>query len=57
MFRWEGVYIVGTLVLWACMGLLVMGTGYLVVNAWWIRRSILRPPPRMDEVVSDPGPG
>lgn len=32
--------------------MLLIGLVYLVVNVWWIRRSLRCPPPRLEEVVS-----
>ena len=31
--------------------MLVIGLLYMVVNAWWIRRSLRRPPPSWDEIL------
>ncbi len=31
--------------------MVVIGLFYLVVNAWWIRRSLRCPPPRLDELI------
>jgi hypothetical protein len=33
--------------------MVVVGLLYLVVNAWWIRTALLRPPPRLREIVSE----
>ncbi len=35
-----------------CTLMVVIGLFYLVVNAWWIRRSLRCPPPRLDEILS-----
>ena len=40
-----------------CTLMVVIGLGYLVVNAWWIRRSLRCPPPRLEEVLGPPGVG
>ncbi len=37
-----------------CTLMMVIGLGYLVVNAWWIRRSLRCPPPRLDEILGPP---
>lgn len=34
-----------------CTLMVVIGLFYLVVNAWWIRRSLRCPPPRLDELI------
>ena len=34
--------------------MLVIGLLYMVVNAWWIRRSLRRPPPGWDEILRAP---
>lgn len=36
------------------MLMVVIGLLYLVVNAWWIRRSLRCPPPRLDQVIGEP---
>lgn len=38
--------------IWASHFMVLIGLGYLVVNAWWIRRSLRRPPPAMDQVLA-----
>jgi hypothetical protein len=37
----------GTIMIWISTLMLVIGLGYLVVNAWWIRRSLRQPPPTL----------
>lgn len=41
----------------ACGGLLVIGLGYLTMNAYWILRAVLRPEPTLSEVFGSDGPG
>jgi hypothetical protein len=41
----------------ACGGLLLVGLGYLSVNAYWILRSVLRPEPTLSEVLGSDQPG
>lgn len=41
-------------VLWLVItGMLIVGLLYLLVNAWWIRAALHRPPPRLSELVED----
>ncbi len=37
-----------------CTLMVVIGLVYLVVNAWWIRRSLRCPPPRLEEILGPP---
>jgi hypothetical protein len=34
--------------------MLLIGLAYLVVNGWWIRRALCRPPPALDEILDCP---
>lgn len=34
--------------------MLLIGLAYLAVNTWWIRRSLRRPPPRLEEILRAP---
>ncbi len=43
----------GTVVIAISTLMLLIGLVYLAVNAWWIRRSLLRPPPRWDEILRE----
>jgi hypothetical protein len=36
-----------------CTLMLLIGLVYLVVNVWWIRRSLHCPPPRLDEILGE----
>jgi len=49
--RNDNVLMFSGVVLWMCTLMVVIGLGYLVVNAWWIRRTLTRPPPPLDEVL------
>jgi hypothetical protein len=42
---------IGSVIFWASTFMLVIGLGYMVVNAWWIRMALRRPPPPMDQVL------
>jgi hypothetical protein len=44
-------YTLGTVIVSVSTLMLVIGLVYLLVNAWWIRRALRRPPPRWDEVL------
>ena len=46
-----GVHTIGSVVLAMSMFMVLIGLAYLVVNAWWIRRALLSPPPALDEVL------
>lgn len=37
--------------------MLVIGLAYLLVNAWWIRTSLRRPPPALEEIIQIPDGG
>ncbi|MHC4208599.1 MAG: hypothetical protein ACYTE6_00720 [Planctomycetota bacterium] len=45
------LYTLGTVVVIISVLMLVVGLGYLVVNAWWIHRSLRCPPPPLDEIL------
>lgn len=45
---WDSI---GQTIVWICAFMIVIGLGYLMVNAWWIRRALRRPPPPMDTVL------
>lgn len=47
--------LVGGLLVVSSSLMLVIGLAYLVLNAWWIRRDLRRPPPRWSEVVARAG--
>ncbi len=34
--------------------MLLIGFAYLVMNSWWIRRSLRKPPPQLDEILQYP---
>ncbi len=36
--------------------MVVVGLAYLVMNAWWIRRSLRCPPPGLAEILQDGDP-
>jgi hypothetical protein len=41
----------GTIVVWTCNLLLLIGLAYLLVNAWWIRSALRRPPRSLDGLL------
>ena len=45
------VYAVGMTLTWISMLMLVIGLAYMLVNAWWIRRALRTPPPRLAEII------
>jgi hypothetical protein len=47
---------IGRVVLWICTFMILIGLGYLMVNAWWIRSALRKPPPPMDQVLLPPVP-
>jgi hypothetical protein len=47
---------IGQTIAWICTFMIVVGLGYLVVNAWWIRTALRRPPPPMDTILLPPVP-
>jgi len=51
----EWLSMLGVLATSICTLMVVIGLGYLVVNAWWIRRSLRSPPPRLEEILGPPG--
>ena len=51
---WTGVDVLaalGIIISSICTLMVVIGLAYLVVNTWWIRRSLRCPPPRLQEVL------
>jgi hypothetical protein len=46
-----GLRTLGTVVLWISTFMVLVGLAYLVVNAWWIRQSLCRPAPPLDQVL------
>jgi hypothetical protein len=49
--RNDTVLMLSGVVLWMSTLMVVIGLGYLVLNAWWIRRTLRRPPPPLDELL------
>lgn len=47
----DTIQLIGITMIWVSAIMLVIGLSYLVVNAWWIRRSLRRPPPTLRELV------
>lgn len=41
----------GHVVSWVSMLMVLIGLAYLLVNAWWIRRSLRKPPPVLERLV------
>jgi hypothetical protein len=50
----ENLRTIGSVVVWISSLMLVIGLVYLLVNAWWIRRSLRRPPPTLAELLGPP---
>lgn len=50
-----GLATMGMVVMWISTLMLLIGLAYLVVNGWWIRRALCRPPPALDEILNQPG--
>jgi hypothetical protein len=50
------VLTMGNMIIWISTGLALVGMVYLVINAWWIRRSLRRPPPTIDELLVPSSP-
>ncbi|MCA9297364.1 MAG: hypothetical protein KC983_12625, partial [Phycisphaerales bacterium] len=46
----------GSVVKWVCVLMVLIGLGYLMVNAWWIRQEIRAPRPGLDDVCKVPLP-
>jgi hypothetical protein len=53
----RGLSTLGTLMVWICLLMFVIGLCYLLVNTGWIRRSLRRPPPTVGELVGERGGG
>ncbi len=47
----DGLATMGMVVTWISTLMLLIGLAYLVVNGWWIRRALCRPPPALDEIL------
>jgi hypothetical protein len=47
----KGWEYIGRVILWICTFMILVGLMYLLVNAWWIRRALRKPPPPMDQVL------
>jgi hypothetical protein len=45
---------ISRVIVWASHFMVVVGLAYLVLNAWWIRRSLRKPPPPVNQVLSIP---
>ncbi len=45
----------GLVMRWISTLMLLIGLAYLVVNGWWIRRALCRPPPSLAEILDHPG--
>jgi hypothetical protein len=49
--RWDELLTVGSILAAISLLMVFIGLGYLSVNVWWIRRSLLRPPPRLRDLL------
>jgi hypothetical protein len=45
---------IGTGMIWISTLMLVIGLTYMLINAWWIRRALRRPPPAIEDVLAVP---
>lgn len=49
---YEELVLLGSIILWVSMLMLIIGLGYLVINAVWIRQAILHPPPQLESLLA-----
>lgn len=49
----ETVAALGAVVRSVCGLMALIGLGYMEVNAWWIRRALRKPPPRLAELLAE----
>lgn len=47
----QWVIMLSSVVLWSSLFMVAVGLTYLFVNTWWIRRSLVRPAPPLDQVL------
>ncbi len=52
---WGGLATLGAVISLISTLMLLIGLTYLVVNVWWIRRSLHRPPPELSEILGGGG--
>lgn len=45
------IHALGLAIAWISMLMLCIGLLYMLVNVWWIRRALRRPPPKLAEIV------
>ncbi len=57
IYRLEELRTLAMLLAVASGAILAFGLGYLVMNAWWIARALVRPPVLLTEIVQHAGPG
>jgi hypothetical protein len=50
--RWRGeLRMLCTIIIWMSTFMVLIGLTYLVMNAWWIRQALRRPPPLADQIL------
>ncbi len=47
----EGLELLGSILIWVSMLMLLIGAGYLAINAVWIRHALRNPPPRLGDLL------
>lgn len=47
----ESLALLGTVIVSVSMLMLLIGLGYLLINAWWIRQALLHPPPKLQDLL------
>lgn len=55
-YRFEALLNLARLLAVSSAAILALGLGYLVVNSWWIARSLIRPPALLGEMVAPAEP-
>lgn len=48
---WVRIGHLGTVIVWVSALMVLIGLGYLLVNASWIRRALLNPPPQLEDLI------
>lgn len=48
---WGRIGYLGTVIVWVSALMVLIGLGYLLVNALWIRKALLNPPPQLEDLI------